>query len=45
MGIVEAIPFPPSVYTGWSAHGVTHLTADLVRERVDSYLASILARL
>lgn len=44
MGIVEAIPSPPSVYAGWPAHGVTHLTAEIVRERIDAYLASILAR-
>lgn len=45
MGIVESIPFPPDVYPGWPALGFTNLTPELIRDRGDEYLASILARL
>lgn len=40
----EFLPGPPGVYPGWPAMGVTHLTDALMRERVDDYLASVMAR-
>lgn len=45
MAVVEVLPGPPDVYSGWTAHGVTHLDDALMRERVDAYLSSLLARL
>ena len=43
-GCVEFLPGPPGVYPGWTAQGVSHLTLKIVRERLENYLASILAR-
>lgn len=42
---IEGLPGPPGVYPGWTAFGVRHLTDDIVRERDDEYLASVMARL
>ena len=42
-GIVEFLPEPPSVYPGWPAHGFVHLTPEIVRDRLENYLVSILA--
>ena len=42
---IEILPGPPDVYSGWIAHGVRHLTDDIVRQREDEYLASLMARL
>ena len=44
MGLAEFLPGPPDVYPGWTACGVRHLSAGLVRQRLDAYLRSILAR-
>jgi hypothetical protein len=33
------------VYEGWIAHGVQHLNDEIMREREDEYLASVMARL
>lgn len=35
---------PPEVYPGWPVFGVTDLTAALVRQRLESYMFSLLAR-
>lgn len=35
---------PPVVYQGWTAFGVTGLTDELMRVRVDRYMASLLQR-
>jgi len=45
MALVEVLPGPPGVYEGWRAFGVTHLDDRLMRERLDEYLASLIARL
>jgi aminoglycoside phosphotransferase (APT) family kinase protein len=37
-------PEPPEVYPGWPAHGVGGLTDALIALRLESYLASVLAR-
>jgi hypothetical protein len=44
MGIIEVLPGPPQVYPPWVDFGIRHLAPNLVRERVDDYLASVLAR-
>ena len=41
---IEVLP-EPDVYPGWSELGVEHLAREQVRERLDEYLARILARL
>lgn len=45
IALVEVLPGPPDVYEGWRVFGVTHLDDALMRERVDDYLASLVARL
>ncbi len=45
IALVEVLPGPPDVYSGWPAHGVKHLDDALMRARVDAYLSSVLARL
>lgn len=45
IAIIEALPGPPCVYEGWPAFGVHHLNEELIRERMDDYLFSIMARL
>jgi hypothetical protein len=44
MSVAELLPGPPSIYKGWRASGVTHLSDALVRERIDQYVASVVAR-
>jgi aminoglycoside phosphotransferase (APT) family kinase protein len=39
------LPGPPEVYFGWTAHGVAGLTDRLMLQRVEAYLAGVLARL
>lgn len=43
LGIIEFLPEPPRVYPGWPALGVTMLTDALIQQRLENYLASILA--
>lgn len=45
ISIVEVLPGPPGVYAGWPAFGVLHLDEHIMRERVDAYLLSLVARL
>ncbi len=45
LSLMDTLFGPPNVYPGWTALGVTGLTADLMRERVDAYLISILERI
>jgi aminoglycoside phosphotransferase (APT) family kinase protein len=45
MALAEVLPGPPDVYSGWTAHGVSDLHDGLMRERVDAYLSSLVARL
>jgi aminoglycoside phosphotransferase (APT) family kinase protein len=45
MSAVELLPGPPSMYEGWRASGVRVIGDAVLRERVDSYVASVVARL
>lgn len=44
MVTIEVLPESPTVYRPWLDFGMTGLTDELMRERVDAYLASVLAR-
>ncbi|MCA1592364.1 MAG: aminoglycoside phosphotransferase family protein [Acidobacteria bacterium] len=44
LAIIEVLPGPPDVYEGWLAFGVSHLTDEIVKTRVDDYLLSLMAR-
>lgn len=43
--LVEHLPGPPRVYSPWIDFGMQHLTDEIVQERVDEYLASVMTRL
>ena len=45
MSVVELLPGPPSMYEGWRAGGVPVISNALMRERVDDYVKSVVARL
>ncbi|GAC1416430.1 MAG: hypothetical protein NVSMB53_15380 [Gemmatimonadaceae bacterium] len=45
MSVVELLPGPPSMFEGWRASGVAHISDVVLRERVDLYVASVVARL
>jgi aminoglycoside phosphotransferase (APT) family kinase protein len=45
MSVVELLPGPPSMYEGWRASGVPNISNAVMRERVDLYVASLVARL
>jgi len=45
MSVVELLPGPPSMYEGWRAAGVGNISNAVMRERVDAYVASVVARL
>ncbi len=45
MSVVELLPGPPSMYEGWRASGLPDISGALLRERVDLYVASVVARL
>ena len=45
LALMEALPGPPSPYPPWAELGASHLTAEILRERVDDYLESVLQRL
>jgi len=45
MSVVELLPGPPSMYEGWRVSGVPAISDALMRERVDLYVASVVARL
>jgi aminoglycoside phosphotransferase (APT) family kinase protein len=45
MSVVELLPGPPAMYEGWRASGVPNISNALMRERVDLYVASVVARL
>jgi hypothetical protein len=45
MSVVELLPGPPTMYEGWRASGVLEIGDALMRERVDLYVASVVARL
>ena len=45
MSVVELLPGPPAMYEGWRASGVRNISNAVMRERVDDYVASVVARL
>ena len=45
MSVVELLPGPPSMYEGWRASGVSSISNAVMRERVDDYVKSVVARL
>jgi hypothetical protein len=45
MSVVELLPGPPTMYEGWRAAGVPPISNAIMRERVDNYVASVIARL
>ena len=45
MSVVELLPGPPSMYEGWRAAGMPNISNTEMRERVDLYVASVVARL
>ena len=45
MSVVELLPGPPVMYEGWRAGGVRAISAAQMAERVDAYVASVVARL
>lgn len=45
MSVVELLPGPPSMYEGWRAAGMSNISNTIMRERVDLYVASVIARL
>ena len=45
MSVVELLPGPPSMYEGWRAAGFPGISNTTMRERVDAYVASVVARL
>jgi aminoglycoside phosphotransferase (APT) family kinase protein len=45
MSVVELLPGPPSMYEGWRASGVPNISNAVMRERIDDYVASVVARL
>ena len=44
IAVIELLPGPIGVYPGWTACGMVSLEAELVRVRVDDYLASLIER-
>jgi aminoglycoside phosphotransferase (APT) family kinase protein len=44
MSVVELLPGPPSMYEGWRAAGFPSISNTIMRERVDAYVASVVAR-
>jgi aminoglycoside phosphotransferase (APT) family kinase protein len=45
MSVVELLPGPPSMHEGWRASGLAPISTATMRERVDSYVTSVVARL
>ena len=45
MSVVELLPGPLSMYEGWRAAGFPDISNAVMRERVDAYVTSVVARL
>jgi len=45
LALMEALPGPPRLYPPWAEFGIRHLTEEMMRERVDAFLESVLRRL
>ncbi|TWT24938.1 aminoglycoside phosphotransferase family protein [Planomicrobium sp. CPCC 101110] len=44
LSLIDILDGPPSVYAGWIEFGMTGLSDELVRHRLDEYLCSLLER-
>lgn len=44
LSVADMLDGPPVVYPGWKAFGVTGLTRDMMEERLDQYLVSLIKR-
>lgn len=44
LALTDGLSGPPSVYVGWKVFGMTGLTDELIRHRLDEYLLSLLER-
>lgn len=44
MVIIEGLPDPPGMYPGWAAFGFEPIDEETLVERLDAYLASVIAR-
>ncbi|GAA0603677.1 hypothetical protein GCM10009001_20910 [Virgibacillus siamensis] len=44
VSVADMLVGPPEVYPGWEAFGVTGLTDDIMKERLDQYVVSLMAR-
>lgn len=44
VALMDFMNGPPAVFSGWIALGVTGLTDELMRERIDDYLLSLVSR-
>ncbi|MDF2958836.1 MAG: hypothetical protein K0S39_571 [Paenibacillus sp.] len=44
LSVIDTLFGPPKVYPGWTAFGVTGLTNELMVERLDTYMMSLLRR-
>ena len=45
VSLIDYVSWPPKVYPGWTALGVTGLTDKLIAERLDNYMLSLLKRI
>ena len=45
MTVVELLPGPPTMYAGWVAEGFPYISTDVLAERLDQYVASVVSRL
>jgi aminoglycoside phosphotransferase (APT) family kinase protein len=45
MSMVEQLPGPPTMYEGWRASKIPNISNAVMRERVDDYVKSVVARL
>ncbi|MFJ7974497.1 phosphotransferase family protein [Peribacillus sp. NPDC096379] len=45
VSLIDILFGPPTVYPGWAAFGVTGLTDEMMKERLDAYLLSILRKI
>ncbi|MGG1675674.1 phosphotransferase family protein [Neobacillus sp. NRS-1170] len=43
LSLIEVLPGPPQVYTGWTDFGFTGLTDEMMIQRADQYIKSLMA--